>query len=197
MARKKKRWLIIIAVVVIAASAVAYAAISKGNGNGEEEKGPEIPTLAASIEDVQVIVREVGTVGRIGTGGSVDGSSGGPEEPRGGSLRLAEQIEVMQAVREASGSDRDSVSVHARDESQQGRDMSRPYNGRLRLSVGAAYMPPSGEGSLPTLITVIRHPGSRVGFQFSSGGRRLCEGGGLGGSAPLRFFVWAAGDCRL
>jgi HlyD family secretion protein len=62
MARKKKRWLIIIAVVAIAAAAVAYAAKTKGNGNGEEEKGPEIPTLAASIEDVQVIVREVGTV---------------------------------------------------------------------------------------------------------------------------------------
>ena len=62
MARKKKRWLILIAVVVIAAAAVAYAAHSRGNGNGEEEKGPEIPTLAASIEDVQVMVREVGTV---------------------------------------------------------------------------------------------------------------------------------------
>jgi HlyD family secretion protein len=62
MARKKKRWLIIVAVVVIAAAAVAWAARTKGNGNGEEEKGPEIPTLAASIEDVQVVVREVGTV---------------------------------------------------------------------------------------------------------------------------------------
>jgi HlyD family secretion protein len=62
MARKKKRWLILIAVVVIAAAAVAYAARTKGNGNGEDEKGPEIPTLAASIEDVQVVVREVGTV---------------------------------------------------------------------------------------------------------------------------------------
>ncbi len=29
---------------------------------GEEEKGPEIPTLAASIDDVQVVVREVGAV---------------------------------------------------------------------------------------------------------------------------------------
>jgi HlyD family secretion protein len=62
MARKRKRWLILIAVVVIAAAAVAYAAKIKGNGNGEEEKGPEIPTLAASIDDVQVVVREVGTV---------------------------------------------------------------------------------------------------------------------------------------
>ena len=62
MARKRKRWLILIAVVVIAAAAVAYAAKTKGNSNGEEEKGPEIPTLAAAIDDVQVVVREVGTV---------------------------------------------------------------------------------------------------------------------------------------
>jgi len=62
MAPKKKRWLILIAVVVIAAAAIAYAAKTKGNGNGEEEKGPEIPTLGANIDDVQVVVREVGTV---------------------------------------------------------------------------------------------------------------------------------------
>ena len=62
MARKRKRWLILVAVVVVAAAAVAFAARTKGNGNGEEEKGPEIPTLAASIDDVQVVVREVGTV---------------------------------------------------------------------------------------------------------------------------------------
>ena len=62
MARKRKRWLILIAVVVIAAAAVAYAAKNKANSNGEEEKGPEIPTLAADIGDVQVVVREVGTV---------------------------------------------------------------------------------------------------------------------------------------
>jgi HlyD family secretion protein len=62
MARKRKRWLIVIAVAVIAVAAVAYAARTKGNGNGKEEKGPEIPTLAASIDDVQVMVREVGTV---------------------------------------------------------------------------------------------------------------------------------------
>jgi HlyD family secretion protein len=62
MARKRKRWLILVAVVVIAVAAVAFAARNRGNGNGEEEKGPEIPTLAASIDDVQVVVREVGTV---------------------------------------------------------------------------------------------------------------------------------------
>ena len=62
MARKKRKWLIIAAVVVIASAAVAYAALNKSNGNGEEEKGPDIPNLAASIDDVQVVVREVGTV---------------------------------------------------------------------------------------------------------------------------------------
>ena len=62
MAGKRKRWLILIAVVVVAAAAVAYAAKNKGNGSGKEEKGPEIPALAAKIDDVQVVVREVGTV---------------------------------------------------------------------------------------------------------------------------------------
>ena len=62
MARKKKIWWIAIAVVVVAVAAAAFAAKTRGNGNGEEEKGPDIPTLAASIDDVQVVVREVGTV---------------------------------------------------------------------------------------------------------------------------------------
>ncbi len=62
MARSRKKWFVIVAVVVIAAAAVAFAAKTRGNGNGEDEKGPEIPTLAASIDDVQVVVREVGTV---------------------------------------------------------------------------------------------------------------------------------------
>jgi HlyD family secretion protein len=62
MARRRKRWLILIAVVVIAAAAVAFAARTKANGIGEEEEGPEMPILAASIDDVQVVVREVGTV---------------------------------------------------------------------------------------------------------------------------------------
>jgi len=62
MALKKKRWLILIAVVVVVAAAVTYAAKTKGNSNGEDEKGPEIPTLAANIDDVQVVVREIGTV---------------------------------------------------------------------------------------------------------------------------------------
>ncbi|MFV2073065.1 MAG: efflux RND transporter periplasmic adaptor subunit [Thermoanaerobaculales bacterium] len=62
MAHKRRRWFVIITVAVIAAAAVAYAAKTRGNGNGEDEKGPEIPTLAASIDDVQVVVREIGTV---------------------------------------------------------------------------------------------------------------------------------------
>ena len=62
MARKKRKWLIIAAVVLIASAAVAFAALNNGNGNGEEEEGPDIPNLSAKIDDVQVVVREVGTV---------------------------------------------------------------------------------------------------------------------------------------
>jgi HlyD family secretion protein len=62
MARKKKYWWIAVAVVVIAVAAAAFASKTRGNGNGEEEKGPDIPNLAAAIDDVQVVVREVGTV---------------------------------------------------------------------------------------------------------------------------------------
>ena len=62
MAPKRKRWFILLAVVVIVAAAAAYAVKTRGDGNGKEEKGPEIPTLAASIDDVQVVVREVGAV---------------------------------------------------------------------------------------------------------------------------------------
>ncbi len=62
MAPKRKRWLIIFAALVIAAAAAAYASITRGSGNGVGEKPPEVPTLAASTGDVQVVVREVGTV---------------------------------------------------------------------------------------------------------------------------------------
>ena len=62
MARKKKFWWIAVAVVVIAIAAAAFASKTRGNGNGEEEKGPDIPNLAADIDDVQVVVREIGTV---------------------------------------------------------------------------------------------------------------------------------------
>jgi HlyD family secretion protein len=62
MARKKRIWWIVVAVAVIAVAAGAFAAKTHGNGNGKEEKGPDVPTLAAGIDDVQVVVREVGTV---------------------------------------------------------------------------------------------------------------------------------------
>lgn len=62
MARKKKYWWIAVAVVVIAVAAAAFASKTRGDGNGEEEKGPDIPNLVAAIDDVQVVVREVGTV---------------------------------------------------------------------------------------------------------------------------------------
>lgn len=62
MALKKKYWWIAVAVVVIAVAAAAFASKTRGNGNKEEEKGPDIPNLAAAIDDVQVVVREVGTV---------------------------------------------------------------------------------------------------------------------------------------
>ncbi len=62
MARKKKYWWIAVVVVVVAVAAVAFASKTRGNGNGEDEEGPDIPNLAAGIDDVQVVVREVGTV---------------------------------------------------------------------------------------------------------------------------------------
>jgi len=62
MARKKKYWWIAVAVVVIAVAAAAFASKTRSGGNKEEEKGPDIPNLAAAIDDVQVVVREVGTV---------------------------------------------------------------------------------------------------------------------------------------
>lgn len=61
MARSKKRWLAA-GVVVLAVTAVGFAARGRVSGDPEEEKGPDIPVLAASIDDVQVVVREVGTI---------------------------------------------------------------------------------------------------------------------------------------
>jgi len=62
MARKKKKWWILIAVVVVVAAAGAFAAKTKASSSTEVEKGPEIPTLAARVDDVQVVVREVGNI---------------------------------------------------------------------------------------------------------------------------------------
>jgi len=51
MALKKKYWWIAVAVVVIAVAAAAFASKTRGNGNKEEEKGPDIPNLAAAIDE--------------------------------------------------------------------------------------------------------------------------------------------------
>ena len=61
MARSKKRWLIV-SVIILAVAVAAFAARSRVARAPEEEEGPDIPVLAASIDDVQVVVREVGTV---------------------------------------------------------------------------------------------------------------------------------------
>ena len=61
MARSKKRWLIA-SVIIMAVAAAAFAARGRIAQAPEEEEGPDIPVLAASIDDVQVVVREIGTV---------------------------------------------------------------------------------------------------------------------------------------
>ena len=62
MARSRKRWIWIAVVVVVVAGGVALAARTQ-IGNGDEEvKWPDIPVLTARTGDVQVVVREVGTV---------------------------------------------------------------------------------------------------------------------------------------
>ena len=62
MARRKRVWWIVAILAMVAVAGGAFAAKSRGGGNGKEEKGPDVPTLAAGIDDVQVVVREVGTV---------------------------------------------------------------------------------------------------------------------------------------
>ncbi|MCU0235081.1 MAG: efflux RND transporter periplasmic adaptor subunit [Thermoanaerobaculales bacterium] len=62
MARRKRVWWIVAVLAMVAVAGGAFAAKSRGGGNGKEEKGPDVPTLAAGIDDVQVVVREVGTV---------------------------------------------------------------------------------------------------------------------------------------
>jgi HlyD family secretion protein len=49
-------------VVLVIATASVFAVRSRNGGNGDEEEAPDIPTLKARIHDVQVVVREVGTV---------------------------------------------------------------------------------------------------------------------------------------
>jgi HlyD family secretion protein len=62
MTRKKKKVWIIAAIVVTFTAAAAFGVRSRINGNGDHEEGPDIPTLKSRIRDVQVVVREVGTV---------------------------------------------------------------------------------------------------------------------------------------
>jgi HlyD family secretion protein len=62
MARRKRIWWIVAILAMVAVAGGAFAAKSRSGGNGKEEKGPDVPTLAAGIDDVQVVVREVGTV---------------------------------------------------------------------------------------------------------------------------------------
>ncbi len=61
MSRVRKRW-IMFAVAVASVAAVAFAARGRVGAEPEPEKGPEIPTIASKIADVQVMVREIGTV---------------------------------------------------------------------------------------------------------------------------------------
>jgi len=61
MSRVKKRW-IMVAVAVVAVAAAAFAARGRVGGEPEPEKGPDVPTIASKIADVQVVVREIGTV---------------------------------------------------------------------------------------------------------------------------------------
>ena len=61
MTRRKKRWLWL-AMVPVLVAVVAFAAKGRGSSDKAEEKGPDIPTLAARMGNVQVVVREVGTV---------------------------------------------------------------------------------------------------------------------------------------
>jgi HlyD family secretion protein len=62
MRRKKRRIWLILGLVLVFTAAAAYGVRSRINGNGDDEEGPDIPTLDSRIRDVQVVVREVGTV---------------------------------------------------------------------------------------------------------------------------------------
>jgi HlyD family secretion protein len=62
MSRKKRKVVLILATVLVVSAAAAFGVRSRINGNGDDEEGPDIPTLKSRIRDVQVVVREVGTV---------------------------------------------------------------------------------------------------------------------------------------
>jgi len=58
---RRKRWWVLVAVLVLAGAAVALAGRVRVE-DPEAEPGPEIPCLEAVTGEVQVVVREVGTV---------------------------------------------------------------------------------------------------------------------------------------
>ena len=62
MSRKKRKIWLIFTIVLFVSAAAAFGVRSRINGNGDHEEGPDIPTLNSRIRDVQVVVREVGTV---------------------------------------------------------------------------------------------------------------------------------------
>jgi HlyD family secretion protein len=62
MSRKKRKIWLIFTIAILVSAAAAFAVRSRINGNGDHEEGPDIPTLSSRIRDVQVVVREVGTV---------------------------------------------------------------------------------------------------------------------------------------
>lgn len=59
---RKRRWWLAAILVVMATAVVAVAARNRSAGGGAEEPGPDVPALAAKVGDVEVVVREVGTV---------------------------------------------------------------------------------------------------------------------------------------
>ena len=62
MSSKKRKVVLILATVLCVSAAAAFGVRSRMNGNGDDEEGPDIPTLKSRIRDVQVVVREIGTV---------------------------------------------------------------------------------------------------------------------------------------
>ncbi len=56
-----RRWWVLAAVLVVAVAAVALAGRSR-TGSRDGENGPEIPCMEARTGNIQVVVREVGTV---------------------------------------------------------------------------------------------------------------------------------------
>ena len=62
MARARTRWVAVVLVVVAAAAVAAVTARNHSAKRSADDESPDIPTLAAKLGDVQVVVREIGTV---------------------------------------------------------------------------------------------------------------------------------------